>query len=293
MMKKIYFALLAAVVSLVLASCQQAIVEDSSDTSTDAKVTLNLSVAQFEQVPFSQAKARRGTRATKIDSVCTKLCFAIYKSAGDAHPTTVLQTVGEKDFGSVRLALDKGTYYLVVLAHSSSINPDMSNIQSIDFSKYVTDTFYACDTLTIDHSLDKDIRLRRAVARLELTTTDNLPDTCTSLKLTLGNVCTAFNPVTGHGATPGDKTYTATFDQHGKGKPFSFGRNFFPAAEDSKTSLSVTLYTGDKPTFTRRLTDIPVSRNTVTRYTGRLFSNLSFALSMQSDDEWGVNTVTF
>ena len=39
--------------------------------------------------------------------------------------------------------------------------------------------------------------------------------------------------------------------------------------------------------------DVPIRRNTVTRYIGRLFSEQFLSVSMQSDDEWNVNTVTF
>lgn len=293
MMKKTYLALPVALLCLALASCGQAAVDDANGSDAGGKVTVSLSVAQLEQVPFSQAKARQGSRGTKIDSVCSKLCFAVYKSETDSHPSVIRQNADDDGFGSVRLSLDRGTYYLVVLAHRSGIDPDMSNIRCVDFSTDVTDTFYAFDTLAIDRSLDREIKLRRAVARFELTTTDNVPDTCTSLRLSLGNVCTAFNPVTGYGTAPGRTTYTATFGPEGKGKPFSFGRCFFPAGQDSKTDVTVTLYNGTRPTFTRTFTGVPIGRNTITRYEGRLFSNLSFTVPMQSDDEWQVHTVTF
>ena len=205
MMKRTYLVLLTTLLGLALVSCQQAVVDDASDASSEGKMTVNLNVVQFEQVPFSQAAAPQSSRATNIDSIVTKLCFAVYSSASDTHPKTIIQQKGDSDFGKATFKLDKGTYYLVVLAHKSTIDPDMSNINVIDFKQYVTDTFYAYDTLTIDQSLNKELKLRRAVARFELSTTDNIPDSCTRLQLVLSNVCTAFNPVTGYGTAPAEK----------------------------------------------------------------------------------------
>lgn len=293
MMKRTYLVLLTTLLGLALVSCQQAVVDDASDASSEGKMTVNLNVVQFEQVPFSQAAAPQSSRATNIDSIVTKLCFAVYSSASDTHPKTIVQQKGDSDFGKATFKLDKGTYYLVVLAHKSTIDPDMSNINVIDFKQYVTDTFYAYDTLTIDQSLNKELKLRRAVARFELSTTDNIPDSCTRLQLVLSNVCTAFNPVTGYGTAPAEKNYRSNFKSGETGKPFSFGRCFFPTAEDSKTDVTLSLYTNGQQTFTRTFPDVPIRRNTVTRYIGRLFSEQSLSVSMQSDDEWNVNTVTF
>lgn len=291
MIKNYFLGFLALVcMTLTMASCQST--EHETDDNV-RRVSLNLHVTQFEQVPFDQAVA--ASRATDVSKVCTHLCFAIY-DMDNKLIKSVSQNVGDPTFGKVSLALDAGTYRVVVLAHSSSVEVDLSAPERIEFGDDVTDTFYDGEVITVnDENVERDIQLRRVVTRFELVTTDKVPTSVNYVSMRYkGGMGYVFDAVKGVGvnaAKPISKNLTA--DE--VGKPISIGLYAFPISEEETTTEVTVSFKNVAKDYdkSRTFSNVPVQRNVITRYTGNFFSNVALSVSMASIDEWVNRDVSF
>lgn len=123
---------------------------------------MRVSVFQIEKTPFSSL-----TRANEAASnVCTRLNFAVYDIDG-SRVKQLNQTSDMADFGHASFQLEEGTYQLVVVGHSSSGNPTMTNPAKIQFTNSTgyTDTFLCYGEVTIgEEAVDLQVSLDRIVA---------------------------------------------------------------------------------------------------------------------------------
>ena len=128
-MKRIWLSLCAAVSLLlvfVMFACEKAIISDENESGA-TKGNLRVSIYQIEKTPFSSL-----TRAAASEA-CTRLNFAIYDMAG-TRIKQVNQTSDMADFGHASFQLSEGTYQLVVIGHSASGNPTMTDPTKIQFT---------------------------------------------------------------------------------------------------------------------------------------------------------------
>jgi len=137
MMKKYVFLLFTIMGCLI--SCEKPIYDDEEDGGGEKQIqdaNLMVSVFQIVQTPFSEF-----TR-TAASKVCTRLNFAIYDQSG-SRLKQVNQQSSAADFRSAEFQLESGTYQLVVVGHSASGNPTMTNPAKIQFTNSIgyTDTF--------------------------------------------------------------------------------------------------------------------------------------------------------
>ena len=166
---------------LSLSSCEKAITDDDSVVSgspADKNANLTVTVFSIEKTPFgtltSRAYAPATRAATPASEACTRLNFAIYDEGG-SRVKQVNQTSAEADFGKASFQLAEGTYLLVVVGHSATGNPTMTDPTKVQFTNATgyTDTYLCCGTVTIgEEKVDYQVSLDRITALCRFVLTD-------------------------------------------------------------------------------------------------------------------------
>ena len=186
---------------LSLSSCEKAITDDDSVVSgspADKNANLTVTVFSIEKTPFETF-----TRAaTPASEACTRLNFAIYDEGG-SRVKQVNQTSAEADFGKASFQLAEGDYLLVVVGHSSTGNPTMTDPTKVQFTNATgyTDTYLCCANVTIgEEKVDYNVSLDRitALCRFVLTDTE-IPSEVKKLRFYYTGGSGAFNATTGLG----------------------------------------------------------------------------------------------
>ena len=264
-MRKITFFLVFALIGMSLCSCQKAVFDDEEEGLGDG-VKLQFHITQFEQVPFDVADATRGTDIRKI---CPHLNFAVYQSG--ERVKQINQTSSEGNFGSFNLSLKPGQYQLVVLAHSSEENPTMTDPCKVAFTNKgkVTDTFGYGDTITVTNDSAYHIKLKRLVAMVRLQTTDTVTREAKLVRFYYTGGSSTLDAMKSVGCV------------NSKQVADNKGLNLQVTTHDSKNNVLVQ----------ENISNVPIQRNMITLYKGRLFnrnadSKGDFNVDLNSDDEW-------
>ena len=284
-MRKTVCTFVLALVCATFFSCQKVVLDEEEGET--AKLRFN--ITQFEQIPFDIADATRGTN---ISNVCTRLNLAVYQDG--VRQEQINQLSSDGDFGTFNLALQPGTYQLVVLAHSSEANPTMTDPCKVTFTNTdkVTDTFWYGDTLVVNNDSTYQIKLKRAVAMVRLQTTDTVTSDVKLVRFYYTGGSSTFDALKGVGCV-NSKQY-ANFDITSDmvGKQMTFDIYTFPKAENNGLTLKVTTHDKDNNVIVEEnLTGVPVNRNVITLYKGSLFDRnasgkAGFKINLESDDEW-------
>ena len=203
---------LVCIFALLLSACEQSFINEEggaevvSPPSSSLKGNLTLSILELDQIPFQTILK------DNVEDLPTHICFDIYDMGG-----TRLKQVNQQisvvdfesssdivDFGHVSFLLPEDTYQLVVVAHSSTKNPTMTNISKIQFNNSIgyTDTYLYTTTLTVtDQPLDLDLSLDRISALCRFVISDSIPDGVTQIKFQYKGGSGHFSALTGLGVT--------------------------------------------------------------------------------------------
>lgn len=269
-MRRIYtvFSLSLAFVAL-LCSCQEVEIDSLYGVSS-ARNSLVLRIGGYELLPFSNESFP--TRATDLCSLCDKLCVAVYRS--DELDTLATQSVSDSCFGTVSLRLMPGKCRVVVIAHSSERNPDMTNVKKVIFGRQnMSDIFFWTREIDVRQDTLCDVSMLRAVAKVEVNTTDAIPADVGSMFFIISKGSFNFNPLVGQGVYSGNYTETVAVPDSIVGTPGSFMFYTFPTADSVKASFVLeAMQKGDKGIYCKReFSDVPLVRNAVVRLTGEFF----------------------
>lgn len=182
-----------------MAACEKPVVaEKGEETIVESQPgKLTVQVAQLEGIPFAKLAG------TGVENGCTMLNFAFYDQSG-TRVKQVNQKAGDNGFGLVTLQLDEGDYQLLVLAHSCSKNPTMTNAEKIQFNNSTgyTDTYLYYGPLTVTAETQRlELNLHRIVAGCRFVMVDTIPDGVASLRFTYKGGSGHFNAATGLGVT--------------------------------------------------------------------------------------------
>lgn len=182
-----------------MAACEKPVVaEKGEETIVESQPgKLTVQVAQLEGIPFAKLAG------AEAENGCTMLNFAFYDQSG-TRVKQVNQKVGDNGFGLVTLQLDEGDYQLLVLAHSCSKNPTMTNAEKIQFNNSTgyTDTYLYYGPLTVTAETQRlELSLHRIVAGCRFVVVDTIPDGVASLRFTYKGGSGHFNAATGLGVT--------------------------------------------------------------------------------------------
>lgn len=261
----VVFALFAIFTVSVLVSCEKVIFAQEEDLEV-TNGNLKVSVFQIEKTPFENF-----TRAEKAASeACTRLNFAIYSLDG-TRLKQVNQTSDDAKFGTTSFQLEKGTYQLVVVGHSSNGNPTMTDPTCIKFtnSQGYTDTFIRSTEVTIgDDAVDMQVSLDRIVALCRFVLTDDFPADVKTMRFYYTGGSGAFDATTGLGCV--NSKQDVKFDVSPLQKQFDI-YTFLHDIEGT-IRLTVTALDASGNELYNRVFDVPMQQNHITWLTGAYFS---------------------
>lgn len=270
------FFLLAVI---MLSACEKPILSEDDDAGKDTppktlKGNLILRVSGFEIIPFDNV-----TRTKQdLKDVCTSLCFAVYDQS-DKKIAYKNQSASDSNFGQVGLELDKGTYQIVVVAHSGEGNPQMSTPAEVWFTNKTgfTDTYYYYNASVVvgDGQQSIDVVLEHAVAMFRLVTSDPVPDNAASIRVAYTGGCGRLNAKTGLGTgTQSQQRVMFDITESQKGKPITLELYTFPNEDNGLLKMDIGIYKENTDVIREVvLENVPIVRNKITQYTGYLFSD--------------------
>jgi hypothetical protein len=278
--------MIAAVLALIISGCEKPLLEDWGSVG-DADGNVLLTVAANE------------TRSVPVGEVCTRLNVAVFDSGG-TKVKSVGQSSAESGFGNVRLSLPEGNYKLVVVGHNGTGSATITNVEKVTFpNNKVTDTFLYFGTLTVTgETQELAITLTRCVAMLRLILDDSGGDSdIASLKFYYLGGSSTLSPLSGYGCVNSKQTEYRAWNEDGVYELYTVPHT----AADVLTRLTITAYdASDNVVGEWTLTDIPVTMNRVTEYSGDLFGGGGHSGDdiptggITVDAEWdGVDSYTF
>ena len=287
-MKKLMLFALA----LLLAACEKPIIDEKTGKEIPADANVILHFSQYQQEAFTRS-------ATDITNLCSRLNIGIFDAEG-TKVKTVAQKEGDASYGTVGLALEPGTYRLVVIAHSCDGSATITSTEKVTFpNNKVTDTFYYYGDLVVTAEKQSyDLTLTRAVAMFRLVLTDeSIPNNVAKLKFYYLGGSSTFSPKAGYGCVNSKQTEIRPVSTDGIYEIYTLPHT----EEDVLTKLTVTaLDANDNILKERVFENVPVIRNQVTRYTGSFFgsgggnSTNDGTFRLTADPDWdAVNGYTF
>ncbi len=254
--------LLFAVLLLVF-SCEKPLLSETVDEQ-NLDGNLVVRVFQIEQTPFE-----RFTRTATKDA-CKRLNYAVYKPDG-TRVKQINQTSEDAGFGVASFQLDKGDYQVVVVAHSSTGNPTMTDPTTIKFTNAqgYTDTYLSTEKITIvDEQIDKSVSLNRIVSLCRFVITDDCPDNVSRLRFQYKGGSGAFDANTSFGCI--NSTQTLFFDATNDQKQFDLYT--FLHDTEGTIHLLVTAYDADDNVLIEREFDVPLVQNKISWLSGPFFT---------------------
>lgn len=273
---------------LAVASCEKMNV---SKGGSDEDVNVFLSVASFEQVPFSATR-------TAVSEVCSRLSFLVYDRDG-TRIRKEDQQLGDEDFGQAGFMLAKGRYYLVVVAHSGEGNPTSTNARRIGFTNKTgyTDTFFYADSLTVDETdVERSLNLRRIAAMVRFIPNDAVPAKADSIRFYYTGGSGTFDAV-GGGWGVVKSTQVQWYAVNPSMKQFEI-YTIPHVGDGQQLNVTASSYRGNKEDATLltecEIEGIPVKRNHITTCRGYLFSPVykqDFIITI--DDDWENDSIEF
>lgn len=267
-MNKLIISLSAAFALLIVCvvfACEKAIAPEDSEMG-ETNGNLKVSVFEIEKKPFEGL-----TRAGKaVSEACTRLNFAIYDMSG-ARQKQVNQTSDMAGFGTVSFQLEAGTYQVVVVGHSSSGNPTMTDPAKIQFtnSQGYTDTFLCCGDVTIgEETVNLQVSLDRIVSLCRFVVTDDIPSDVVKMRFYYTGGSGAFDANTGLGSV--NSKQDVKFDMALGQKQFDLYT--FLHDEEGTIHLAVTALDASGNELYMREFDVPMQQNHITWVSGAFFN---------------------
>lgn len=265
--KHVGMAVAAAAVTVALLGCEKMAVEDGGD-GQEANVTLHFS-------PYHQESFTR--TAEPLGEQLSRLSVAVFRSDGTRVGSTKNYKADDRNYGTVSLSLDAGSYTLVAIAHNGLGNATISSATEVKFaSNKMTDTFAYCGTLTVgSEAVEQDIQLVRRVAMVRLTMTDTaLPDGVQQLKFYYTGGSSTYDPQTGFGSKASRQTeYRDCYDGDGEAVRTYDIYTLPHEQSDVLTKIDVTPIADDGSEMKDdmvTLTNVPVEVNKITTWSGSL-----------------------
>lgn len=285
----VYFmkVILALMVVVTMMSCEKPLIESGESKVDNSKEASNLTVSiyQIEHTPFASFSR------TAISDASTRVNFAIY----DADGTRVKQTnqqLGDADFGTASFQLAKGTYQVVVVAHSASSNPTMTDPTKIQFTNSTgyTDTFLSNQMVTIgDVHQNLSVSLNRIVSMCRFVITDNYPQEVATMRFQYKGGSGAFNAATGLGSVNSTQKLEVSAATGQK----QFDLYTFLHSTEGTIHLTVTAHDASDNVINEQEFDVLMKQNEITWLSGPYFSDSNtqtMSMTLDVNTEWAGET---
>lgn len=280
--------ILATLLAFAMVSCQR-LANEEPEQPAGGKSMVHFNISQFETLPFSTAQSR----SQPVSDLCKQIDLAVFQ--GGVRTVKTTQKAGDKDFGTLSVALAPGAYKAVIVAHNQDKTPTMTNADKITFSGDLSDTFSWSDDITVGegNGLDVDVSMHRVVAMVRFVTTDKVPDNISTLQFYYTGGSSTLDGLTGTGCVNSRQTVKFSITDDMKGKPATFEIYTFPKSDSKELKIEVTgLDATGNTVRSHTFNNVPVSRNQITQFTGALFSDnpvtgdTSSKFMLTTDDEW-------
>ena len=286
-----------SIIALVgLTGCEKPILSDgdTSDTVADGQVVF---VFQTESGDVT-------TRAASgIAAYASKLNVQLFDEDGQKVFSSVrTQTKDDDGFGTMAVELADGVYTVVAVAHSSARSATIKSPSVVQFTaqdgEKLTDTFCHVSVVEVSgESHSFTLPMHRAVAMVQLHLTDEvLPEDVWYIKADYSGGSANVNPTTLQGITKSSQSERRIKNDLRLHQFFTFPY----MSETGTLKMTISATTSDGTVLRQRTFDaVPVKRNRITTYEGKLFGDGDWTATMTDfsfvvDADWeGEDTYEF
>ncbi len=279
-MKRISLLLMSLMATaLLLTSCEKASFDETPtpvkpqpEENRDDLITLTFTVTQIESAAF--ANTNEHSRAAAVGEVCSRVNLALYKPDGE-RVKMINQKSDDANFGQISFTVAAGTYRLVVLAHSCDGNATTTALNKITFpNNKVTDTFYYSTEFSATSDLSQQLVLRRITAMVRLVVKDAIPENVKRMKFYYTGGSSTLDGATGLGCVNSKQTEYRDISAAERNGGATFEVYTMPHDVSGQLKLTVSaLDAADNVVKELVLDEVPVTVNTISEYTGSLFTS--------------------
>ena len=284
--------LLLIVAAFLCAACEKYVAEEG--TQSESKVVDGNLVVKAECVVTRAGETEEGQEALPLKDRFTRMTMVLYQN--DVRVDYVNQDNLDKDFGTMSVDLDPGTYQLVVLAHSGQRSPTTTNCHKISFSAPLTDVFSYYGDVVVGKEVNKvTVQLTRAVAKIQLTVTDEIPAAVSFFNYIYKGASVSFDPATQKGVASTTRRNVEVEKADGVK---TFELYTFVSSDDQTVDWDFAGYSSEKEVLgSKKISNIPVALRNVTKIESKVFDGVIEGptdISVTVDDTWdGVINYTF
>ena len=284
--------LLLIVTAFLFAACEKYVAEEG--TQSESKVVDGNLVVKAECVVTRAGETEEGQEALPLKDRFTRMTMVLYQN--DVRVDYVNQDNLDKDFGTMSVDLDPGTYQLVVLAHSGQRSPTTTNCHKISFSAPLTDVFSYYGDVVVGKEVNKvTVQLTRAVAKIQLTVTGEIPAGVSFFNYIYKGASVSFDPATQKGVASTTRRNVEVEKADGVK---TFELYTFVSSDDQTVDWDFAGYSSEKEVLgSKKISKIPVALRNVTKIESKVFDGVIEGptdISVTVDDTWdGVINYTF
>ena len=281
---KLLKTLLLIIATLLFAACEKYVAEEG--TQSESKVVDGNLVVKAECVVTRAGETEEGQEALPLKDRFTRMTMVLYQN--DVRVDYVNQDNLDKDFGTMSVDLDPGTYQLVVLAHSGQRSPTTTNCHKISFSAPLTDVFSYYGDVVVGKEVNKvTVQLTRAVAKIQLTVTGEIPAGVSFFNYIYKGASVSFDPATQKGVASTTRRNVEVEKADGVK---TFELYTFVSSDDQTVDWDFAGYSSEKEVIgSKKFTSIPVSLRNVTKINSPVFDGVIEGptdISVTFDDNW-------
>ena len=284
--------LLLIFAAFLCAACEKYVAEEG--TQSESKVIDGNLVVKAECVVTRAGETEENQESLPLKDRFTRMTMVLYQN--DVRVDYVNQVNTDPGFGTMSVDLDPGTYQLVVLAHSGQRTPTTTNCHKISFSAPLTDVFSYYGDVTIGkEASEKTVQLTRAVAKIQLNITDEIPEGVSFFNYIYKGASVSFDPATQIGVVSSTRRNVEIEKAEGVK---TFELYTFVSSDNQTVDWDFAGYSESNEVIgSKKFSDIPVSLRKVTKIDSPVFDGVIEGptdITFTFDDTWeGVVDYTF
>ena len=276
----------------LFAACEKYVAEEivqSGSTVIDGNL-----VVKAECVVTKSGETEENQESLPLKDRFTRMTMVLYQD--DVRVDYVNQENSDPGFGTMSVDLDPGTYQLVVLAHSGQRSPTTTNCHKISFSAPLTDVFSYYGDVVIGKEASKiTVQLTRAVAKIQLNITDEIPEGVSFFNYIYKGASVSFDPATQIGVVSSTRRNVEIEKAEGVK---TFELYTFVSSDNQTVDWDFAGYSElNEVIGSKKFSDIPVSLRKVTKIDSPVFDGVIEGptdITFTFDDTWeGVVDYTF
>ena len=284
--------LLLIFAAFLCAACEKYVAEEG--TQSESKVIDGNLVVKAECVVTRAGETEENQESLPLKDRFTRMTMVLYQD--DVRVDYVNQENSDPGFGTMSVDLDPGTYQLVVLAHSGQRTPTTTNCHKISFSAPLTDVFSYYGDVVIGKEASKiTVQLTRAVAKIQLNITDEIPEGVSFFNYIYKGASVSFDPATQIGVVSSTRRNVEIEKAEGVK---TFELYTFVSSDNQTVDWDFAGYSESNEVIgSKKFSDIPVSLRKVTKIDSPVFDGVIEGptdITFTFDDTWdGVVDYTF